>query len=60
MLYYDLLHEEIFDGTGDAQFQVYRDMRKVTDHQWHGFFPETNALVRCCGLVRMGTQRFFL
>ena len=45
VLYYDLRTEPIFGGSGDMQFQVYRDMRESTDHQWHNFFPETNAQV---------------
>lgn len=49
VLFYDLAHEAIFDGTGDWQFQVYRDMRTATGNQWQDFHAETNVSV--CGSI---------
>jgi hypothetical protein len=39
--------EDIFTGSGDSQFDVYREMRKLTNDNWVGFYPKTNVLVRC-------------
>jgi serine/threonine-protein kinase haspin len=46
VLYYDLAQEDIFSGSGDPQFQVYRDMRDSVGDHWHTFCPYTNVLVR--------------
>jgi serine/threonine-protein kinase haspin len=46
VLYYDLAQEDIFSGSGDPQFQVYRDMRDSVGEHWHTFCPYTNVLVR--------------
>lgn len=39
----------LFQGKGDEQFQVYRDMKTLVDDDWKGFHPITNVLVS--GLV---------
>lgn len=37
--------EELFEGQGDRQFDVYRDMREATGGNWKDFCPKTNVLV---------------
>uniref|UniRef100_A0A5S6QCA5 non-specific serine/threonine protein kinase n=1 Tax=Trichuris muris TaxID=70415 RepID=A0A5S6QCA5_TRIMR len=37
-------HSRIFDGYGDAQFDVYRAMRELTKEDWQTFSPMTNVL----------------
>ncbi|KDE05137.1 haspin protein kinase [Microbotryum lychnidis-dioicae p1A1 Lamole] len=34
--------EEVFDGQGDPQFDVYRTMRDLIKDDWEGFHPITN------------------
>uniref|UniRef100_A0A7E4URC8 non-specific serine/threonine protein kinase n=1 Tax=Panagrellus redivivus TaxID=6233 RepID=A0A7E4URC8_PANRE len=34
----------IFEGEGDPQYQVYRDMRIINGNDWSSYMPETNAL----------------
>ncbi|KAE8195383.1 hypothetical protein A4X06_0g5192 [Tilletia controversa] len=44
ILAYDFDDEEIFEGKGDAQFDVYRDMRDLIQGDWHTFRPVTNVM----------------
>jgi len=37
--------ECLFEGEGDSQFQVYRDMRTLIGESWDGFWPLTNVMV---------------
>jgi serine/threonine-protein kinase haspin len=34
----------LFEGRGDLQFDVYRDMRKTTGGQWERYHPSTNVM----------------
>ncbi|CAI8047888.1 Serine/threonine-protein kinase haspin [Geodia barretti] len=34
----------LFEGRGDLQFDVYRDMRKITGGQWEKYHPSTNVM----------------
>ncbi|KAK4704429.1 serine/threonine-protein kinase haspin, partial [Phenoliferia sp. Uapishka_3] len=44
---FDAFEDEcVFEGEGDAQFDVYRDMRQRTGGDWETFCPATNLLVR--------------
>eukprot|EP00050_Salpingoeca_kvevrii_P002478 m.194564 g.194564 ORF g.194564 m.194564 type:complete len:1277 (+) comp10619_c5_seq5:558-4388(+) len=36
--------EWLFEGEGDLQFDVYRDMRVACERQWSSFCPSTNVL----------------
>lgn len=36
--------EAFFCGSGDIQFDVYRQMKTLTDGDWQGFHPRTNVL----------------
>ncbi|GFR82731.1 serine/threonine-protein kinase haspin-like [Elysia marginata] len=36
--------EGLFEGTGDIQFDVYRDMRINNGNDWESYHPETNIL----------------
>ncbi|RUS80090.1 hypothetical protein EGW08_012136, partial [Elysia chlorotica] len=36
--------EGLFEGTGDIQFDVYRDMRIKNGNDWEEYHPETNVL----------------
>ena len=38
------LDHEIFEGSGDPQFQVYRDMQVESQKNWSKFCPTTNVL----------------
>lgn len=38
--------DEIFDGEGDYQYEVYRMMRKHNKDNWRTFQPLTNVMVR--------------
>ena len=42
----------LFQGQGDRQFDVYREMRALTNDQWDTFCPQTN----CAWLVYLGEQ----
>ncbi len=37
--------EEVFEGEGDYQFDVYRMMRTHNRGEWHDFRPLTNVMV---------------
>ncbi|PWN51992.1 hypothetical protein IE53DRAFT_378522 [Violaceomyces palustris] len=41
---YNFEAEEIFEGEGDFQFDVYRSMRDLTKGDWDSFFPLTNLM----------------
>ena len=44
---FDALEDEcLFEGEGDAQFEVYRQMRDVVGGEWDKFHPITNVMVR--------------
>ncbi|KAJ1911630.1 hypothetical protein H4219_005878, partial [Mycoemilia scoparia] len=54
VFYVNLRDEDLFTGSGDYQFEVYRQMRKIVGHTatksntnscWVKFCPETNAKV---------------
>ena len=45
VLAYDFADESIFMGEGDAQFDVYRAMRTLTQGRWEAWHPRTNVLV---------------
>lgn len=45
VLAYDFADESIFTGEGDAQFDVYRAMRTLTQGRWEAWHPRTNVLV---------------
>ncbi|KAJ1985805.1 Serine/threonine-protein kinase haspin, partial [Coemansia thaxteri] len=36
--------EALFQGEGDIQFDVYRQMRRCAKNDWEGFYPHTNVL----------------
>jgi len=47
--------DELFQGCGDKQFDVYRSMRDyvethssddMKDKKWQGFYPKTNVMVK--------------
>ncbi|PWN36843.1 uncharacterized protein FA14DRAFT_159171 [Meira miltonrushii] len=40
----DMDDEAFFNGKGDIQFEVYRQMRKVTNDDWQQYYPLTNVL----------------
>ena len=44
VLYYPFDDESLFDGSGDAQFEVYREMRMATKNDWQTHHPATNML----------------
>ncbi|KAJ9476345.1 Serine/threonine-protein kinase Haspin-like protein [Pseudozyma hubeiensis] len=44
VLHYPFDDESLFDGSGDPQFEVYREMRSVTRGSWHSYCPATNVL----------------
>ncbi|GAC99589.1 hypothetical protein PHSY_007192 [Pseudozyma hubeiensis SY62] len=44
VLHYPFDDETLFDGSGDPQFEVYREMRSVTRGSWQSYFPATNVL----------------
>jgi hypothetical protein len=45
LFYNPLDDEELFQGTGTRQYDVYRAMKGVTGGEWKGFWPRTNVLV---------------
>ncbi|KAJ2588129.1 hypothetical protein IWW49_003135, partial [Coemansia sp. RSA 1797] len=44
VFYVALKDESLFQGEGDIQFDVYRQMRTCANNNWEGFHPHTNAL----------------
>ncbi|TKY91047.1 hypothetical protein EX895_001046 [Sporisorium graminicola] len=44
LLYYPFDDESLFEGTGDPQFEVYREMQSVTRGVWQASCPATNVL----------------
>lgn len=44
--YWTPLAEEIFEGEGDYQYDVYRMMRKHNGDEWREYKPLTNVMVR--------------
>ena len=44
VLYDKMAGDELFEGHGDIQFDVYRQMRQATKGEWHTFEPVTNLL----------------
>ncbi|KAG2156264.1 hypothetical protein DEU56DRAFT_227193 [Suillus clintonianus] len=42
--YWTPFDEEIFDGEGDYQFDVYRMMKEYNGHSWEGYQPFTNVM----------------
>ncbi|KAJ1029919.1 hypothetical protein NDA16_000835 [Ustilago loliicola] len=44
VLYYPFDDESLFEGSGDPQFEVYREMRTVTKGDWSNHTPDTNML----------------
>ncbi|KAJ2659837.1 hypothetical protein IWW48_003243 [Coemansia sp. RSA 1200] len=44
VFYVSLKDEALFQGKGDIQFDVYRQMRECSKGDWPGFHPHTNVL----------------
>ncbi|KAJ2163031.1 hypothetical protein GGF46_000217 [Coemansia sp. RSA 552] len=44
VFYVALKDEALFQGEGDIQFEVYRQMRGCAQNNWEGFHPHTNVL----------------
>ncbi|KAJ2503723.1 hypothetical protein GGH96_000063 [Coemansia sp. RSA 1972] len=44
VFYVALKDESLFQGEGDIQFDVYRQMRTCANNNWEGFHPHTNVL----------------
>lgn len=44
VLYYPFDDESLFQGSGDTQFEVYREMRIATQGSWQAYCPTTNVL----------------
>ncbi|KAJ2092201.1 hypothetical protein IW138_001268 [Coemansia sp. RSA 986] len=44
VFYVALKDESLFQGKGDIQFDVYRQMREWSKDDWAGFYPHTNVL----------------
>jgi serine/threonine-protein kinase haspin len=44
-LHWTPFDEEVFEGEGDYQFDIYRMMREVHGGDWEGFRPLTNVMV---------------
>ncbi|CDS00530.1 uncharacterized protein SPSC_02079 [Sporisorium scitamineum] len=44
VLYYPFDDETLFEGSGDAQFDVYREMQTLTRGEWQTYCPATNVL----------------
>ncbi|KAJ1798691.1 hypothetical protein LPJ59_002333 [Coemansia sp. RSA 2399] len=44
VFYVALKDEALFQGKGDIQFDVYRQMRECSKSDWAGFHPHTNVL----------------
>ncbi|KAJ1602267.1 hypothetical protein NDA14_003614 [Ustilago hordei] len=44
VLHYPFDDESLFQGSGDPQFDVYREMRTVTSGDWSSYTPSTNML----------------
>lgn len=44
VLHYPFTDPSLFGGSGDPQFDVYREMRTVTRGEWQMFCPVTNVL----------------
>ncbi|KAJ2483272.1 hypothetical protein IWW56_000464 [Coemansia sp. RSA 2131] len=44
VFYVALKDEALFQGEGDIQFDVYRQMRSCAKNDWEGFHPHTNVL----------------
>lgn len=49
LFYNPLEDEDIFNGEGDEQYEVYRRMRKATNGDWRGFWGVTNVIVGSWG-----------
>jgi serine/threonine-protein kinase haspin len=45
MVHWTPFEEEIFEGEGDYQFDIYRYMRAYNRGNWEAFNPLTNAMV---------------
>lgn len=44
VLHYPCDDETLFEGSGDPQFEVYREMRLATKGDWQNYCPDTNTL----------------
>ncbi|KAJ2493337.1 hypothetical protein IWW37_000621 [Coemansia sp. RSA 2050] len=44
VFYVALKDEALFQGQGDIQYDVYRQMRQCSKNDWEGFHPHTNVL----------------
>ncbi|KAJ7228410.1 other/Haspin protein kinase [Mycena pura] len=44
MVHWTPFEDEIFEGEGDYQFDIYRYMRNHNGHDWEAFNPLTNAM----------------
>ncbi|GAB6030989.1 Serine/threonine-protein kinase haspin [Chamberlinius hualienensis] len=45
--------EELFNGQGDSQYEVYRQMKKLNNNNWEDYNPQTNILWMCHVLEKM-------
>ncbi|OMJ26337.1 putative Xaa-Pro aminopeptidase P [Smittium culicis] len=45
VFFVDMTDPNLFTGSGDIQYDVYRDMLKLAEKNWHDFFPKTNVLL---------------
>ena len=50
---YDFSDASLFAGRGDAQYDVYRHMRRLVSEDWQGHAPMTKVLWLQCVLQRM-------
>ncbi|KAJ1825079.1 hypothetical protein LPJ60_000224 [Coemansia sp. RSA 2675] len=44
VFYVALKDEALFQGQGDIQYDVYRQMRQCSKNDWEGFYPHTNVM----------------
>ncbi|KAJ1727056.1 hypothetical protein LPJ61_004789 [Coemansia biformis] len=57
VFYVALKDEALFQGEGDIQFDVYRQMRTCARDSWEGFYPQTNVLWLVYALQKILTTK---
>lgn len=63
LIAYNFQDETLFQGHGDMQFDIYRQMKQETKGDWSAFHPHTNILVSLLRNSRLCTREnhdFFL